>query len=296
MSPACRAEGARTQRQGDEAKVKVYMSVDLEGITGVVGSYQVLPETGALPEVRKLVTEDVNAAIAGAKAAGATEIWVNENHSGRDLLLEEVDPMAEVLIGKPKPLQTLEGLDSSFDCVFMIGIHSRAGTWPGVLDHTWTTKCVQGLRVNGVTIGELGLNALLAAHFDVPIALVTGDQAVAQEAQELLGDVECAVVKVGLDRYSARCPHPSKARQRIREGAERAIHEIERFKPLKMAQPMTLEIDYANTAFATRASWVPTAERTGPRTVSFTVPDFLAGMRAFLTAAAVPVTIRDPMY
>lgn len=275
--------------------MKIYMSVDLEGITGVVASYQVLP-TGALPEVRKLVTGDVNAAIAGAKEAGATEIWVNENHSGRELLIEEVDPMAEVLIGKPKPLQTLAGINSSFDCVFMIGIHARAGTEAGVLDHTWISKCVQGLRVNGVTIGELGLNALLAGHFDVPIALVTGDQAVAQEARELLGDVECAVVKVGLDRYSARCPHPSKARQIIREAAERASREIKRFKPLKMAQPMTIEIDYANTAFATRASWVPTAERVSPRTVSFTVPDFLTGMKTFLTAAAVPVTIRDPSY
>lgn len=276
--------------------MKIYMSVDQEGITGVVGSYQVLASTGALPEVRQLLTGDVNAAIAGAKEAGATEVWVNENHSGRDLLLEDVDPMAEVLIGKPKPLQTLEGIDATFDCVFMIGIHARAGTEAGVLDHTWTTKCVQELRVNGKPIGELGLNALLAGHFDVPVVLVTGDQAVAEEAQDLLGHVECAVVKIGLDRYAARCPHPSKAREAIRQAAATAVTEIDRFKPLKMDKPMRLEIDYANSAFATRAAWVPTAERTGARTVAFTVPDFLMGMRAFLTAAAVPATIRDPVY
>ena len=124
--------------------MKVYMSVDLEGITGVVGSYQV-PGSGALPEVRELVTADVNAAIAGAKEAGATTIWVNENHSGRDLILEKVDPAAEVIVGKPKPLMTVDGLDSSFDCVFMIGIHARAGTAGGVMDHTWCPKFVQEL-------------------------------------------------------------------------------------------------------------------------------------------------------
>ena len=276
--------------------MKIYMSVDLEGITGLVGSYQMLPATGALPEARELLTGDVNAAIEGARKGGANEFWVNENHSGRDLLLEKLDPEAEVLIGKPKPMQTLEGIDSSFDCVFMIGIHAAAGTELAVLDHTWTPKCVQGLRVNGVRIGELGLNALLAAHYDVPIALVTGDQAVAKEAEELLGDVECAIVKIGLDRYTARCPHPSKARQAIAAAAEKAVKEIERFKPLKMEEPMVMELDYANSAFATFASWIPTAERMGPRTVAFKVPDFYVGFRTFLAAAALPIRYDDPMY
>lgn len=276
--------------------MKVYMSVDLEGITGVAGSYQILQDPGALPEVRELVTGDVNAAIAGAKEAGATTVWVNENHSGRDVLLEKVDPMAEVIIGKPKPLMTLEGLDSSFDCVFMVGIHAMAGTTGAVLDHTWMPKCVQALRVNGVTIGELGLNALAAGHFGVPIALVTGDTQVVQEAQELLGDVEGVAVKVGLDRYAARSPHPSKAREAIRQGAARALREIERFKPFTLPSPMKMEIDYANTAFATAATWIPTAVREGPQTVSFTVADFLTGVKTFFVAAQWPFQMEDQMF
>jgi D-amino peptidase len=276
--------------------MKVYMSVDMEGITGVAGSYQILQDPGALPEVRELVTGDVNAAIAGAKEAGATTVWVNENHSGRDLLLEKVDPIAEVIIGKPKPLMTLEGLDESFDCVFMIGIHARAGTTGGVLDHTWMPKCVQSVRVNGVTVGELGLNAIAAAHFGVPISLVTGDTQVVQEAKELLGDVEGVAVKVGLDRYAARCPHPTKARQAIREGAARAVREIERFEPLTMSSPMKLEIDYSNTAYATAATWIPLSVREGPQTVSFTVPDFLVGVKTFFVAAQFPFMMVDPMF
>ena len=276
--------------------MKVYMSIDMEGITGVAGSYQILQDPGALPEVRELVTGDVNAAIEGAKEAGATTIWVNENHSGRELLLEKVDPIAEVIIGKPKPLMTLEGLDASFDCVFMIGIHARAGTMGAVLDHTWVPKCVQALRVNGVTLGELGLNAVAAAHFGVPISLVTGDTQVVQEAHELLGDVEGVAVKVGLDRYAARCLHPSKAREAIREGAARAVREIARFKPLTMSSPMKMEIDYANTVYATAASWIPTSVREGPQTVSFTVPDFYVGMKTFFVAAQFPFMMQDPMF
>jgi D-amino peptidase len=122
--------------------MKVYMSVDLGGVAGVAGSYQNLQDPGALPEVRELVTGDINTAIAGAKEAGATEIWVNENHSGRDVLIEKLDPIAEVILGKPKPHMTLEGIDESFDCVFMIGIRAMAGTTGGVLDHTWMPKAV----------------------------------------------------------------------------------------------------------------------------------------------------------
>jgi D-amino peptidase len=262
----------------------------------VAGSYQVLQDPGALPEVRKLVTGDVNAAIAGAKEAGATEIWVNENHSGREMLLEKVDPIAEVIIGKPKPLMTLEGLDSSFDCVFMVGIHAMAGTTGAVMDHTWTPKCVQELRVNGIALGEVGLNALAAGHFGVPIALVTGDTQVVAEAHELLGDVEGVSVKVGVDRYAARCMHPAKAREAIREGAARALREIGRFKPFTLSSPMKMEIDYANSAFATAATWIPTSVRESPQTVSFTVDDFLTGVKTFFVAAQWPFMINDPMF
>lgn len=276
--------------------MKIYMSIDMEGISGVATSYQVCGPNGSLPEVRKLATGDVNAAIAGAKAAGATTIWVNENHSGKDLILEDVNPIAEVVIGKPIPLQTLDGLDESFDAVFMIGMHARAGTTNAVLDHSWSVKCIQNMRVNGTLIGELGLNALLAAHFGVPVILVTGDQAIALEAQELLGDVECAIVKHGRSRYAARCPHPSVSHRIIQEAAEKAVREIKRFKPLRMEKPMRMEIEYANTAFADSALWIPTVERVDPRTVGFTVPDFLVGFKTFLVAAALPMMFVDPVF
>jgi D-amino peptidase len=276
--------------------MKVYISVDLEGITGVVSSHQCTAATGAPIEVRRLVNADVNAAIAGAKAAGATIIWVNENHSGRDLLTDGIDPIAEVLTGKPKPLMTLEGLDSSFACVFLVGAHAAAGTAGAILDHTWSAKLIQNVRVNGIPMGETGLNALVAGHFQVPIALVAGDQATTHEALELLGDVEVAVVKEGIDRYCARCPHPSIAHERIRRAAEKAVREVHRFKPYNVRVPLMLEIDYSNSAFATAACWIPTAERVGPRTVLFRQPDCLSGMKAFIAAATLPRVVEDPVY
>jgi D-amino peptidase len=276
--------------------MKVYLSVDLEGISGVVASHQCTSTLGAPPEVRKLVTGDVNAAIAGARRGGATAFWVNENHSGRDLLCDQVDPAAEVLIGKPKPLMTLEGLDASFACVFMIGAHAAAGTENAILDHTWSAKCIQNVTVNGVRIGETGLNAIVAGYYDVPLAMVAGDRATVQEAEALLGDVEGAVVKEGVDRYAARCPHPTVAQGRIEEAAARAIKGIGRFKPYKPEPPLRLVIDYTNTAYAAAACWIPTAERIAPRTVAYNQPDGLALMKTFIAAATLPRIMQDPVY
>lgn len=275
--------------------MKIYMSVDLEGITGVVGSHQ-CPHEGAPEYVKRLVTLDVNAAIEGARSSGATEIWVNENHSGRDLIYEEVDPIAEVLTGKPKPLYTMEGLDSSFDCIFFVGLHTRAGTGLSVLDHTWTTKCVQELRINGKPVGELGLNALVADYYDVPIVFVSGDQAMADEAVDLLGRVECAVVKIGLDRYAARCPHPSVARERIRDAAAKAIKNLDEYKVYKFKMPVEMEVDYVNTAYALRASYIPTVEQIAPRTVRWVAADQIEGFKTFIAAGALPLGAYDNMF
>lgn len=137
---------------------------------------------------------------------------------------------------------------------------------------------------------------MLAGHFGVPVSLVTGDNYAIAEARALLGDVEGAAVKIGRGRYAVRCLHPSKARAAIQQGAERAVRESARYKPFTVPAPMKMELDYANSAFADAAMWIPSAAREGPRTVSFTVPDFLVGMRTFVVAATLPYSAEDPMY
>jgi D-amino peptidase len=276
--------------------VKLYISVDMEGIGGVAGSWQVIQDPGALADVRQRATGEVNAAIEGALEAGATTIYVNENHSGRDLILEEVHPAAEVLVGKPKPLMTLDDLDGSFEAVFLVGIHARAGTERAVMDHTWGPKTVQELRVNDTPIGEIGLNALLAGEFGVPVALCTGDDKAMAEARQLLGEVETVTVKVALGRYAARCKHRTVVEAEIKQAAERTLRHMERFKPFGLGRPIVMEIDWATTIHAEWASQIPTSQRIGPRTVRWTCENFVAAMRIFNVANMVAWQLEDPMF
>jgi len=270
--------------------MRVYMSIDLEGISTIVGSYQ-CPHDGAPIEVKRAVTEEVNAAIRGAKAGGATEILINENHSGRDLIIDMLDPSAEILIGKPKPLYTIDCLDETYDCIFMIGLHARAGTSGACI-----TKCVMELRINSKPVGELGLNALVASYYKVPIVLVTGDDKMKLEAVDLLDGVECAVVKIGLDRYSARIKHPSIIYNEIEESAKRAMARIKQIKPPVFEHPIVIEIDYENSAYAHRAAYIPTLELVAPRTVRYTSDNEIEAFKTFIAAAALPLGVFDKMF
>lgn len=264
--------------------MKVYISVDVDGI-GSLAESTLMSGYPPIPWVQELVTREVNAAVEGALEGGAKTVVVNENHSSRHISPELLHPRAEFITGRPKPMQTLDDLDGSFDAVFLVGIHARAGTPGAVMDHTWDFR-VYCLRVNGVTIGEVGLNALLAGYYGVPVALVAGDDKVAQEAKELLGEVETVVVKKGRDRYAARCLHPTQVREILKEGAARCLRQIERFRPFDLGKPVRMEIDFTETIFAHWASYVPTAERVGSRTVGISLENFEQAMRAFLVLLA----------
>ena len=267
--------------------MKVYISVDMEGVGGIVEEAQVSGESYLHDEGRELLTGEVNAAIEGALESGATTVVVNENHSGHELILEKLHPAAEVLLGRAKPLETLDDLDESFDAVFLVGIHARSYTPRATLAHTWWPRVTDEFRVNGVVIGEIGLNALLAGHYGVPVALVTSDDLGVAEAKALLGDVEGVTVKWSRSRYAARCLHPSKIRQAIREGAARAIREVDRFQPFSFGTPVKFEIDFTQAVQADVACIVPPLVREGPRTLSITTDTFEEAVRWFLVAEAV---------
>jgi D-amino peptidase len=277
--------------------MKIYISVDLEGIGGVVGSYQMgKSDTGAPVEVKRWATAEVNAAIEAAYLSGAEYVLVNENHSGKDLILEELDPRAEVLMGKPKQLTTLEGLDESFSAVFLLGIHSKSGTPTGVLNHTWHPKTIYEMRVNGYSLGEIGLNALVAGHFRVPLALVIGDRDAVIEAKSLLEQVEGAVVKVGVGRYAALLYHPSRAHSIIQTAVKNAISSLHAFKPFSLGLPAEMEIDFFDSGMADRVEMVPTAVRIGPRTVSLPCENYLRLMYNLMIATILAKSMIDPVY
>lgn len=259
---------------------KVFISCDLEGITGVVGREQTRPAGGGYAQARKMMTADVNAAIEGAFAGGAGLAVVGDGHgSMHNLLLEELDPRAEVVIGSPKPLTQMEGIDGSFDVAMFIGYHARMGA-PGVLSHTISGAKVANTWINDRLVGETGLNAALAGHFGVPVGLVTGDQCVCAEATELLGDVLTVAVKHAITRYSARCLHPQQSRRLIREAAERATGNPAAFAPFKVELPVTLKIQFKDTGMAEAAMGVPGVVRVDPTSLAYTGEDPVSAFQA----------------
>jgi D-amino peptidase len=264
--------------------MRVYISVDMEGIAGVAHEDQTDPieprHAGEYNRFRRLMTNEANAAILGAIEAGARAVLVNDSHwLMRNLLAEELHPAADLISGGPKRLSMVEGIDAGFDVAMFIGYHARAGTRHATIDHTYTSRVFEA-RVNDQPVGELALNAAMAGLHGVPVGLVSGDQAVAAEARALLGgDVETVVVKQAVGRFAARSVAPSVACDRIRESAVKALgrrHGIFTFPP-----PIRLEVDFALTQMADMAELVPGSTRTAGRTVVYTGDDYKEVFRAW---------------
>jgi D-amino peptidase len=264
--------------------MRVYISVDMEGIAGVAHEDQTDPtdprHAGEYNRFRRLMTNEANAAIAGALDAGAAAVLVNDSHwLMRNLLAEELHPAAELLSGGPKRLSMVEGIDGGFDAAMFIGYHARAGTRNATIDHTYTSRVYEA-RLNGQPVGELALNAAMAGFFGVPIALVSGDQSLAAEARALLGsEVETVVVKEAVGRFAARSLAPAVACERIREGAAKALRR--QHSPFFIQPPIRLEVDFALTQMADMAELVPGSCRTSGRTVAYAGEDYREVFRAW---------------
>ncbi len=262
----------------------IYISIDMEGIAGVAHEDQTDPispeHRSEYERFRRLMTEEANAAIAGALDAGATRVVVNDSHwLMRNLIAEDLLPAAELISSGPKRHSMMEGVDGSFDAALCIGYHAMAGTPRATIDHTYTGR-IHRVRLNGREVGELGLNAALAGTFGVPIALVSGDAALAAEARELLGtEVEAVVVKEALGRFAARSLSPERARELIRTGVARALQR--RHRPFTLPAPVSIEVEFATTEHADMAELVPGSERRDGRTLEFRHADYREVFRAF---------------
>jgi len=264
--------------------VRVYISVDMEGVAGVVHESQTDPTNPACAaeyaRFRRFMTAEANAAIEGALAAGATKIVVNDSHwFMRNLLAEELHEAAELLSGDPKPQSMVEGIDGGFDAALFIGYHARAGTRHAILDHTYADR-IHEVRLTGRPVGELGINAALAGVYGVPVVLVSGDSALAAEARDLLGDhVVAVVVKQAVSRHGARSVAPVVACRMIRDAVAQALRQ--KHPPFLVPPPITVEVDFALTIHADMAELCPGAMRAGGRTVAFTHQDYCEVFRAW---------------
>lgn len=229
--------------------MRVLIMSDMEGVSGIVVWEQVNGGAPMYEEGRRLYTEEINAAVRGAKAAGATEIVVVDCHGAgggwtfNSFIPELLDPACEWVAHHAWSRYT-EMFEKGCDAALFVGMHARAGTPDGVLCHTISTTTWQNLWFNDDLVGETGVNAALCGHYGVPALLVTGDAAVCREAQELLGgEVTTVAVKRGLTRYSARQIPPVRARQMIEEGAKRALQNLKAVKPYVPVKPTTLSIE-----------------------------------------------------
>lgn len=260
--------------------MRVYISADMEGISGVVHAAQTEPGAREYDRACALMVGDVNAAVEGAFEGGASYVLVNDSHwNMRNLHIEDLHPRAELISGSPKPFSMVQGLDQGFDRAMCVGYHGMAGSTPATIDHTYTEDSIYRVTMNGVVVGELGINALFAGHFGVPVALVTGDQTICAEARALLGEVTTVQVKEALSRSAARCLPLEESRRLIREGA-RAATAI-RPAPLRPASPVTMLVEFMKSSQADMAALTPSAERVGARAVQFTHDSYVEVYRAY---------------
>jgi D-amino peptidase len=276
------------------APVKVFVSVDMEGITGITESAEMTVGGRDHERARALMARDANAAVAGAFDGGATEVVVCDAHSlAANLVPEAIDARAQVVRGRPKPGRMVEGLDASFGALLCVGFHERAGGGDGVLNHTWAGAELLELRLDGEPAGELRLLASVAGQFGVPLALVTGDDRWCAEARALAPHVRTAQVKTAIDRFAARLEHPDVTGPRIREAAAAAVRAAPAMPPTALESPVRLEIEWASTSIAAQCELVPGIERTGPRSVGVTAGDALAAYPALIVCGIVAASAVD---
>ncbi len=271
--------GAEKAQEG----LKVFISVDMEGVAGVIHWEDVSRSGKDYSLFRRLMTDETNAAVEGALEAGATEILVRDSHgSARNILPDRLQHDAKLLRDwSGGPLSMMEGIDETFDAVIFIGYHAREGTPDAVLKHTMTGRI--DVFINGKNMPEAGINGAIAGYFNVPVVMVAGDLAFTQQAQELFPGVECASVKEGIGK-AAKMLHPKKAQEIIKMKTKVALANIKKFKPLKLKTPITMEIRYKDENDAARVSWFPGAKRTGERTVAYTHNDFMEVLKFFMFA------------
>ncbi|MCL6518506.1 MAG: M55 family metallopeptidase [Armatimonadetes bacterium] len=262
--------------------MKIYISVDIEGITGLVHFHQYSAESGQQYDMRLQMTREANAAVAGAFEGGATEVLVNDAHgTQKNLIPFELDKRARLILGNTKPLSMMQGIDESFDGAFFVGYHGGAGM-QAVCSHTYTDY-VSEVRLNGQPAGEVMINAAVAGYFGVPVALVTGDSAVCNEALSILGAVETVAVKEPITRASAKSLHPEIACERIKAAAKSAVERLSELEPFTLEPPIRLAISFTHAGCADRAEIMPGSRRLDAVTVGYESEDFHNLYRGFLT-------------
>lgn len=292
--------------------MKIVVSADMEGATGVTWPADVKPGTEQWQRFRAMLTSDVNATVAGLYDAGATAVVVNEAHATmRNLLLEKLDPRAVMITGRHKDLGMLEGVQyGDVDGVAFVGYHAGAGA-EGVLAHTYLPNSITGVRVNGEPASEGRMNALVSEQFGVPVILVTGDDRTCADAATYAPQAQTAAVKQCVTRYSALCPPPEVTAAAIRPAAAKAMALAgrgsvgrARVEPASPAgypaagstAKFQVEVEVDAAQLAQTAAIIPAVTRTGDRTVTYASGSALEMMRWFRVVTTMISSATEEQY
>ena len=267
--------------------MKVHISVDMEGIAGICHEDQAEAKNMDFQRMREFMTAEVQAAVEGAKAGGATDILVCDAHDTcRNLLIERLDDDVEIIEGAPYELGMMGGISSDFDASILLGYHSMRDAHMGVIGHTYSYDFTE-LVINEVRIGESGLSAAIAGHFGVPVVMIAGEQLAVEEMRSLVPETLGVATKKGLGVYAARTVTPAKSRDLIRSGAKEAIVNISRVKPYSVSKPVRMEVTFTRVIMAQYVSKIPGVERTGPKSVAYVAKNMLKGFDVFETMRMV---------
>jgi D-amino peptidase len=251
-------------------KLKVHISVDMEGVAGVVSSDQLSPGAFEYERFRNFMTRETLAAITAAQAAGATEIVVADSHgNGENLLIEQFPSSVRLIRSWPRRLGMMEGIDSSFNAAIFIGYHASTTSLRGVRAHTFSSARLTRVSLNGTPVTEGAFNAAIAGHFGVPVVMISGDDAAVAEVRSLVGNIEGAEVKRAISFHAAETITPEASCQLIGEKVRAALARLKDFKPYRVTAPVTLEIAFKNYRPVELLGWLRGVERIDSHTIRY---------------------------
>ena len=277
--------GTSARAKPIQGALKIYISADLEGITGVVTAEQLGPGGFEYERFREFMTAEVNAAIEGARAAGADEILVSDSHgNGQNLLIERFDPDVRIVRSWPRSLTMMEGIDGSFAGAIFIGYHAGTTNPEGVRAHTMSSATLTDVRINDYSSNETVWNAAVAGHFGGPVIMVSGDDATAAEARARLGDIETAVVKWAHSFHSATTLTPQAGQDLIRATAERAVQRLRRgeIRPYHVSTPVAITVRFKNYQPSQLLAYLPMFERIDSHAVRYRAADMQEAARTLV--------------
>jgi D-amino peptidase len=259
-----------------QERLKVYISADMEGVVGVVTGDHLGPTGFEYQKAREWLTAEVNAAIEASRQAGATEIVVSDSHgNGENILLDLIPRGVRLVRSWPRPLSMMQGIDETFDAVLFIGYHASTTNSKGVRAHTMSSGTLTAVKMNGVAVPEAVINAAIAGHFGVPVVMISGDDAIVEEARSHLGDLEGAVVKWNYGFHSAMTVTPEESQEIIGETVTAALDRLGDFNSYRVDGPIEVEVSFKNYLAAELLAYLPIVDRVDSHTISFTGKDMI---------------------